>query len=299
MRPKGFHAGIEKNLKKAIQRVEKNHGWEKNSSCPICKSKKYILWMKKFYIPIYICSNCTSGFSGLFPKKIEDVYDNNEQFDHHQKSYEKNRQYRIKRFGRERVNLIKRFKKRGNLLDVGCGNGWFLEAAKKSFNIYGVEENTSLCEFVEKKLQIKVYKKINKFKKNFFDVITLLDVIEHVKKPINFLVEISKYLKKNGIILIYTPNSDSLGFHFLRDRNNLIIPPYHLTYFNLKTFEYLPKIFDTIYKKTFGMDYFDIFAFQRDRYKYKAENSKSINNYQKILDKLCRSNHVRAVLKKK
>ena len=113
------------------------------------------------------------------------------------------------------------------------------------------------------------------------------------------MVEISKYLKKNGIILIYTPNSDSLGFHFLRDRNNLIIPPYHLTYFNLKTFEYLPKIFDTIYKKTFGMDYFDIFAFQRDRYKYKAENSKSINNYQKILDKLCRSNHVRAVLKKK
>ena len=52
-------------------------------------------------------------------KKIEDVYDNNEQFDHHQKSYEKNRQYRIKRFGRERVNLIKKFK-RGNLLDIGC-----------------------------------------------------------------------------------------------------------------------------------------------------------------------------------
>ena len=45
--------------------------------------------MKKFYIPIYICSNCTSGFSGLFPKKIEDVYDNNEQFDHHQKSMKK------------------------------------------------------------------------------------------------------------------------------------------------------------------------------------------------------------------
>ena len=45
-----------------------------------------------------------------------------------------------------------------------------------------------------------------------FDIVTAFDVIEHVESPVNFLNMIKKYLKKNGIVLIYTPNKNSLGF---------------------------------------------------------------------------------------
>lgn len=298
MRPKGFHASIEKNLKKCIKRVRKNSGWEKRIFCPICKKKKFFLWLKKLDIPIYFCLNCTTRFTGLIPKNIKDVYDNSAQFNFHLKSYEKNRKYRIKRFGRERVNLISRFKKKGNLLDIGCGNGWFLEAAKSKFKVSGVEENLQLCKFVKDKLKIKVYNSLKKLKKNSFDVVTLFDVIEHVKNPILFLKEINRFLKKNGIILIFTPNSESLGFHYLKEKNNLIIPPYHLTYFNLKSFNYLPKNFKVIYKKTFGMDFFDIFAHQRDTKNILLDKNIDLNKSQKILDDLNYSNHVRVVLRK-
>ena len=64
---------------------------------------------EKFLYPFTFVQIVHLVFQDCF-KKIEDVYDNNEQFDHHQKSYGKNRQYRIKRFGRK-VNLIKRFKR--------------------------------------------------------------------------------------------------------------------------------------------------------------------------------------------
>jgi len=298
MRPKGFHASIEKNLKKCINRVKENSGWEKRNFCPICKSKKFFLWLKKFNIPIYFCLNCTTRFTGLIPKNIKDVYDNSAQFNFHLKSYEKNRKYRIKRFGRERVNLISKFKKKGNLLDIGCGNGWFLESAMKKFKVSGVEENLQLCQFVEERLKIKVYNNFKNLKKNSFDIITLFDVIEHVKNPIIFLKKINNLLKKNGIILIFTPNSDSLGFHYLEEKNNLIIPPYHLTYFNLKSFNHLPKNFKVIYKKTFGMDFFDIFAYQRDSKNIFFDQNTDINKYQKILDDLNFSNHVRVALRK-
>lgn len=299
MRPKGFHASIKKNLKKCIDRVSKNSGWKKRNFCPICKSRKSFLWLKKLELPIYFCQNCTSKYTGVIPKNIKDVYDNKAQFNFHLKSYEKNRKYRVKRFGRERVNLITKFKKKGELLDIGCGDGWFFEAAMKKFNVSGIEENIQLCEFVKEKLKIDVFHSLKNLKKNFFDVITLFDVIEHVEHPIEFLNQISNFLKKGGVILIFTPNSDSLGFHFLKEKNNLIIPPYHLTYFNLKSFEYLPKKFQVIYKKTFGMDFFDIFAYQRDAYKIPPSSNNEVNKHQKILDKLNFSNHVRVVLRKK
>ena len=148
------------------------------------------------------------------------------------------------------------------------------------------------------KLKIKVYNSLKNLKKNSFDVITLFDVIEHVKNPILFLKEINSLLKKNGIILIFTPNSESLGFHYLEEKNNLIIPPYHLTYFNLKSFNYLPKNFKVIYKKTFGMDFFDIFAHQRDSKNLLFDKNIDVNKFQKILDDLNYSNHVRVALRK-
>ena len=48
---------------------------------------------------------------------------------------------------------------------------------------------------------------MSKLPKNLkFDIVTAFDVIEHVESPVNFLNMIKKYLKKNGIVLIYTPN---------------------------------------------------------------------------------------------
>jgi SAM-dependent methyltransferase len=302
LRPIGFHKSININLKKTIQRVNRGSGWKDVLSCLVCGSKKYIPYLKKFKIDIKLCIRCTSAFSSKMPKNFNDIYDNNEQFNHHQKSYETTRKYRIKRFGYERLNLVLKFKKKGKLVDIGCGNGWFLEIASKYFSAAGVEPNNSLLNFTSKKLKINVYNQIDSLKKDEYDVITLFDVIEHVSKPMEYLEKISEKLKKGGIILIYTPNKDSLGFSYMKENQNLVIPPYHMTYLCPNSFNFIPNILKVIYLKTFGLDLGDIYAYERDISKkigLASTIKKNDRVVQDVIDALGFGNHLRVVLKKK
>jgi len=301
MRPVGFHKSLNTNIKKTIQRVNRGNGWKKVLSCPVCGSNIYVPYITKFNIDIKLCTRCTSGFSSKIPKNFNDVYDNKEQFEHHQKSYERIRRYRIKRFGKERLDLILKFKNKGNLADIGCGNGWFLEVAKKKFLVSGVELNNSLLNFTSKKLKIPVYRKIDLLKDKDYDVITLFDIIEHVSEPMDLLRKVSKKLKKGGIILIYTPNKDSLAFSYMRENHQLFNAPIHITYLCAKSFYFIPKVLKVIYLKTFGLDMGDIYAYERDISKKKdlaISIKKNVNVVQDITDRLGFGNHLRVILKK-
>ena len=50
-------------------------------------------------------------------------------------SHKKRSNYFLKKFGIDRINFIKKFKKRGDLLDFGCGTGEFVNFAKKYLNV--------------------------------------------------------------------------------------------------------------------------------------------------------------------
>jgi 2-polyprenyl-3-methyl-5-hydroxy-6-metoxy-1,4-benzoquinol methylase len=54
-----------------------------------------------------------------------------------------------------------------------------------------------------------------RFPTRFFDVVTMLDVIEHVTDPLNLLCEVHRILKNDGILLIKTPNGE---YNFLKYR---------------------------------------------------------------------------------
>ena len=302
LRPAGFHKSINANLRKTIKRIDLGSGWKNVTSCLVCGSKKYIPYLSKCKIDIKLCIRCTSAFSSKMPKNFDDVYNNKQQFNHHQRSYETARMYRIKRFGNERLNLILKFKKKGKLVDIGCGNGWFLEVAKKYFSVTGVEPNNSLLHFTAKELKIDVYRKIESLKKNEYDVVTLFDVIEHINKPMEYLKKISQKLKKGGIILIFTPNRDSLGFSYMKENQNLVIPPYHMTYLCAKSFDFVPKVLKVNYLKTFGLDIGDIYAYERDiskKLSLAASLKKNITVIQDVIDRLGFGNHLRVILKKK
>ena len=76
------------------------------------------------------------------------------------------RKYRIERFAKERVNLLKQYKKKGKLLDFGCGTGWFLEYARKHYEVAGYEPTENLAKFTSNLLNIQVEGDIKKFKEN-------------------------------------------------------------------------------------------------------------------------------------
>jgi len=142
-------------------------------------------------------------------------------------------------FAKDITKFISKIINHGNILDFGCGNGNFLASLPDTFVKYGIEINSAARKYIKKMYpQIIIYNDISSFSpKNKIDLITLWHVLEHLGDAKNTLLQINKTLKSKGILLIATPNTNSLGakitgrhwFHLdaprhlvLYNRNNLI-----------------------------------------------------------------------------
>ena len=113
---------------------------------------------------------------------------------------------------KEIIRYITKFKSKGKLLDVGAGTGILVEAAQSFFKSEGIEPSKWMCEIAEKK-NIKIHNHlINEHDSKLkYDVITLIDVIEHVNNPVSILKEIDKRLKDDGIGVLVTSVFRSLS----------------------------------------------------------------------------------------
>ena len=136
------------------------------------------------------------------------------------------------------LKRLKRLKKKGCLLDVGCATGFLLDEAKKNgWKVYGVELSKWSVEYAKMEFGIDVFcgpLKDAAFQKNFFDVVILQDTIEHLINPKETLIEIRRILKPDGILCVSTPNIGSLISRMLRGRW-WGINQAHLFYFTRKT----------------------------------------------------------------
>lgn len=103
----------------------------------------------------------------------------------------------------------------GKILDLGCGTGDTLVLLKKlGWNAYGMDIDEHAISAGKKRglsnLKLGTYREIDKYPDNFFDAIRLYHVIEHLDDPKLCLSLINKKLKKNGELVMGTPNIESL-----------------------------------------------------------------------------------------
>ena len=96
-------------------------------------------------------------------------------------------------------------KKKKNILDFGAGSGVNLDMLRKHGLVDIHEQNKYARAVIKKERKIKNLYSTLKIKKNFYDLILLADVIEHVKQPKELLKDLKKFLKKDGHILITVP----------------------------------------------------------------------------------------------
>ena len=143
---------------------------------------------------------------------------------------------RIAEENRRRLKIIRRLKSNGKLLDIGCAHGLLLDQALlEGYETFGVEPSSRNAEDATRKGHVVFNGWLEEFSaKNGgkqFDIITCLDVIEHVENPKAFLSLASALLAADGVMVISTPNYSGVIAKLLGPRDPYMIPPEHITFF--------------------------------------------------------------------
>ena len=128
----------------------------------------------------------------------------------------------------------------GELLEVGCAGGFFLDEARKAgFDVTGLEFNAGMAAHAREQLHLKVVN-ASVFEADFpagsFDVVTVNRVLEHIPSLPEALAKISKWLRPGGILLVSGPFEQTtravLWHHinrlFRRPPLSVCEPPYHV-----------------------------------------------------------------------
>ncbi len=140
-------------------------------------------------------------------------------------------QFSNKRYSREEnfyLDLWQRYRKKVALkmvgsghvvLDVGCYDGSYMQEIERAENkVYGIEASEKAVEKAKKKKLNVVLGDLEKkwpFGKNFFDVVFLGEVIEHIVTTDFLLSEIKRVLKPKGVLIVTTPNLACLSKRIL------------------------------------------------------------------------------------
>lgn len=117
---------------------------------------------------------------------------------------------------KKNLERIERYSSKGRMLDVGCGYGTFLKMAKDNgWQVRGVEITNPAYKYVKEKLGLNIFKGTLKkahFPDEYFDVITLWDLLDQLNDPFAELLEINRILKRDGLVIFRMRN---VTFHFI------------------------------------------------------------------------------------
>jgi len=132
---------------------------------------------------------------------------------------------------------------RGRLLEIGCGNGHFLRAARDAgFQVQGMDVSAHSCKVANQRLggEFVFCGNADNLEPPAepYDVCALFDVIEHVRNPLKLLQRVRAFLKPEGVLFLCTPNLDSWSARVMRKRWSEFKTE-HLTYFGVETIQNL------------------------------------------------------------
>ena len=189
----------------------------------------------RIHYRILKCRRCSLIFSSpiLLPGKIAKFYRES------LCNYDEQIPYLIKTY----MGLFDRFNelltRNPRVLEIGCGNGFFLNAlAKKGIkDVYGVEPSPKMVSLagadLQQRIKTDIFKK-NQFAKNFFDLICCFHTLDHLIDPNEFVRESFSLLKKRGLVLVVVHDTEGLSVKVFGE-SSAIFDIEHIFLFNKKT----------------------------------------------------------------
>ncbi len=174
--------------------------------CPNCSERKslikYLTSVDKF--KIYYCRNCETGFTYPIPKSIGNYYNSNYWISPGITGQVKDLLFKL--FQNRRLDWVNRYTKKGDVLDVGSGEGNFGKNATSNLNVLSVDSKTAQIMNPDVK-KIDFLRWMNKKK---FDAVTFWESLEHTTNPQAYLQKAYRVLKDKGLIFIEYPRFNSL-----------------------------------------------------------------------------------------
>ncbi len=200
--------------------------------CPACSSPKAIKLGIKNELEVVRCQVCRSAYCPYMPWYTSERY-YMDYYSHHGLDEPP---VVIKRL-KEITSAFSQHRETNRLLDVGCGGGLLLQAARENgWNAQGVDVSISSVDHV-RSLGFEVFHgELNELQLagEQFDVITAAEIIEHLFDPVTVLKEAHRLLRPGGLLWVTTPHAHSLAARVMKLDWRLVCPPEHLQWFSVK-----------------------------------------------------------------
>ena len=243
-------------------------------NCPVCGSQDFEPFISgtDFFLTgeaftIIKCHVCGFRFTNPRPE-AEDLgkYYESEEYISHSDSrkglfasvYQLVRKYTLSR----KLALISKYQQKGEILDIGCATGQFLNyMAEHGWDATGIEpdEKTRSRAIAEYGLKVFPEEQLNILEKSSFDIITMWHVLEHVSELNLRMNQLKDLLKPEGTLIIAVPNCNSYDakiygkfwagydlprhlYHFAKEDMKLLLENHGFTIVNI-----MPMRFDAFY----------------------------------------------------
>lgn len=194
----------------------------------------------KVHYKINKCLSCGLVFSSpiFSTKKLSEFYRESAC------NYKDQIPYLVKTYFKIIEQIKKDLPKNPKILEVGCGNGFFIKALVDlglTKNVFGVEPSSKMVleadSSVRNKIKVDIFKS-NLFPKNSFDLILCFHTLDHMFDPKEFVTGAFSMLKKNGYVVVVVHDTEGLSVKIFGERS-AIFDIEHIYLFNKKTLNLL------------------------------------------------------------
>jgi SAM-dependent methyltransferase len=196
--------------------------------CPACGRSEHHAFGQKLGYDLEQCSRCGSIFiniGAIEPGALTTLYDR--YYDHAQDRLSPAASGSLERLVRSYEPLCTT----GRWLDIGFGQGLLLDIAEQhGWRCYGTEVAPSSLSYGERRGWIVTTDASTdpRFPPEGFDVVSMIEVIEHMAAPKAFLQAAARWLRPGGLLHITTPNAESLNRRLLGVQWSIFSPPEHI-----------------------------------------------------------------------